>query len=459
LALNSKANDQDPNFYFSMCVFLGFALTSAWRSLYKIGPMTDLAQYNGTDVQHALNGGGMAAQGRLRVVIAGAGVGGLTAALALAQRGFIVEVFEQASELREVGAGVLITPNGMRVFQELGIADQILEVGAHSARRLLRLWNTGQTWTTFDLGAAAIEMYGQPFAWLYRPDLLSVLEQAFRSVAPGAIHLRRKVTGCTNAEQGVKLHFSDGSNVSGDALIGADGIHSAIRATLYGSDTPEFTGLVAWRGIIPMSDLPEHVNSQIAASWVGPGRSVTHYPVRRGDLLNFGGVVERDTWRLESWSSTGSREQMEADFAGWHSDVRTMIRAIPQPYVWALLVRRPLPRWSVGRLTLLGDACHPMLPHMGQGATMAIEDAFILARAMQIHAPNVTAALSAYEAARKDRTTRLVNASAEGAKRFNNPTLGDPVGAQAYIEREFAEPRLRERYDWIYRYDVMNVAL
>ena len=155
----------------------------------------------------------MTTQGGLRVVIAGAGVGGLTAALALAQRGFTVEVFEQASELREVGAGVLITPNGMRVFKELGIADQILEVAAHSERRLLRLWNTGQTWTTFDLGAAAIEMYGHPFAWLYRPDLLRVLEQALRSVAPGAIHLSRKVTGCTNSEQGATLHFNDGSDI------------------------------------------------------------------------------------------------------------------------------------------------------------------------------------------------------------------------------------------------------
>jgi salicylate hydroxylase len=136
-----------------------------------------------------------------------------------------------------------------------------------------------------------------------------------------------------------------------------------------------------------------------------------------------------------------------------------MITAIPQPYVWALLVRPPLPTWSVGCITLLGDACHPMLPFMGQGATVAIEDGFILARAMEIHAANLSVAFNAYEAARKERTNRLVNASAEGAKRHNNPTLGDPTGAQAYVEREWAEPRLRERYDWIYQYDAVNTAI
>ena len=396
---------------------------------------------------------------RPHVLIAGAGVGGLTAALSLARRGFTVDIYEQAPELREVGAGVLITPNGMRVLSELGLADDIMAVAAHSPRRLLRLWDTGQTWITFDLGSKAIEMYGQPFAWLYRPDLLMVLEKALRAVAPDAIHLRRKVARCTTTNHGATLDFTDGASVSGDAVIGADGIHSVIRAALHGSDDPQFTGLVAWRGTIPVADLPQQFNSQTAASWVGPGRSVTQYPIRRGELLNFAGVVERDTWRVESWSTIGDRHQMQADFIGWHKDVRTMISAIPQPFVWPLLLRQPLPVWSMGCVTLLGDACHPMLPFMGQGATMAIEDGFVLARTLERHTPDVAVAFSAYENARKPRTDRLVNASAEGAKRFNNPALGDPAGAQAYVDREWAEPRLRERYDWIYQYDAASVTI
>jgi salicylate hydroxylase len=394
-----------------------------------------------------------------KVIIAGAGIGGLTAALALLQRGFEVEVYEQASELREVGAGVQISPNGMRVFEELGIADRILALAAHPERREVRMWNTGQAWTTFDLGAVSVQTYGHPYVTMYRPDLLTVLTEAVQAAAPGTIRLGRRVAGCAQEGERAVLHLAEGGSVSGDALVGADGIHSVVRATLHGADNAEFTGLVAWRGTIAMDRLPRHLARMVSCNWVGPGRHIVQYPLRHGELMNFVGVVERDDWHEESWTTAGTHEEMRADFKGWHEDVQDMISAIPQPYLWALKLRRPLPTWSSGRITLLGDACHPTLPFLAQGAVMAIEDGFILARALEAHGADVTGAFRSYEAARQERTARVVNGSADNTKRFHNPALGDPAGAQAYVEREWAEDRMRERYDWMYRYDATKVAV
>jgi salicylate hydroxylase len=393
------------------------------------------------------------------VLIAGAGVGGLTAALALIQQGFTVTVCEQTKEIRDVGAGVLISPNGMRVLAALGVADRVLAVAAHPMRREVRLWNTGRAWPTFELNTVASAVYGQPFAWLYRPDLLEVLNRAVAELAPNAIHLGRKVEGCEQSAGRVTLHIADGGSVAGDALIGADGVHSVIRSILHGSDDPEFTGFVAWRGVIPFAELPSRFADGVAKTWVGPSGHVVEYPVRRGELLNFVGVVQRDDWRTESWSSTGSREQLEADFRGWHDDVQILVRTIPDPHIWALTIHCPLSRWSVDHATLLGDACHPTLPFLGQGATMAIEDGLVLARAMKARGADIAGGLSAYEAARKERTSRLVAAAAENTKRITNPIFADVDAAYTYLDREFAEVKMSERLDWVYNYDAVNVVV
>jgi 2-polyprenyl-6-methoxyphenol hydroxylase-like FAD-dependent oxidoreductase len=394
-----------------------------------------------------------------KVVIAGAGIGGLTAALSLLRRGFEVEVHEQAAELREVGAGVQISANGMLVFQELGVADRILALAARPERREVRLWNTGQAWTAFDLGAVSVQTYGHPYVTMYRPDLMAVLAEAVQAAVPGAVRLGWRASGCSQEGGRAALHFTDGTVAEGDALVGADGIHSVVRAALHGSDNAEFTGLVAWRGTIPMERLPRRLARMVSSNWVGPGRHVVQYPLRNGELMNFVGVVERDDWLEESWTTPGTHEAMRADFEGWHEDVHALISAIPQPFLWAMKLRRPLPVWSAGRITLLGDACHATLPFLAQGAVMAIEDGFILARALEAHGADVPGAFRAYEAARQERTARVVNGSADNTKRFHNPALGDPAGAQAYVEREWAEDRLRERYDWMYRYDATKVAV
>jgi salicylate hydroxylase len=287
---------------------------------------------------------------------------------------------------------------------------------------------------------------------------MAVLAEAVQA-APGAIRLGRRASGCSQEGGRAALHFADGSVAEGDALVGADGIHSVVRAALHGADNAEFTGLVAWRGTIPMERLPRRLARMVASNWVGPGRHVVQYPLRNGELMNFVGVVERDDWLEESWTTPGTHEAMRADFEGWHEDVHALISAIPQPFLWAMKLRRPLPVWSADRITLLGDACHPTLPFLAQGAVMAIEDGFILARALEAHGADVAGAFRAYEAARQERTARVVNGSADNTKRFHNPALGDPAGAQAYVEREWAEDRLRERYDWMYRYDATKVAV
>ena len=394
----------------------------------------------------------------MRVLVAGAGIGGLAAALALARRGVAVRVFEQAAALREVGAGVQVSANGMRVLRDLGVAEAVEARAAAPARREVRLWSTGQAWTSFDLGRASLDRYGEPYLTLFRPDLLAVLEAALRALDPDAITLGTRVAGLEQDAAGVTLRLASGEAVRGDVLVGADGLHSAVRAALHGPAPAVFSGCVAWRGVIPMEAVPERLRGNVGANWVGPGRHVVHYPLRGGALLNLVGVVERNDWRQEGWTTPGTHAAMAADFAGWHADIQALIAAIPQPFLWALAGRPPLPRWGQGRVTLLGDACHPTLPFMAQGAVMALEDGLVLARALT-ELPGPEPALAAYEEARRDRTRRVVEGSAANAGRFHAAILADPVQGPAHVETQLAAAPAMERFDWLYRYDARSVAL
>lgn len=236
----------------------------------------------------------MARTGRaLRVLVAGGGIGGLTAALAFLRRGIDVQVFEQAHALKEVGAGVQVSANGARALHALGILEAVASQSCEASGKEIRLWSTGQTWTLFDLGAESVRQYGFPYLTVYRPDLLAALAGAVERMQPGAIRLGSAVASFSQDDEGVTLHLADGSTKSGDVLIGADGIHSRIRQGLFGQDAPTFSGLVAWRGVIPMETLSPHLARPVGTNWVGPGRHVVHYPLRRGTLMNFVGIVER----------------------------------------------------------------------------------------------------------------------------------------------------------------------
>jgi salicylate hydroxylase len=395
----------------------------------------------------------------LRILIAGAGIGGLTAALALLQRGFDVEVFEQADELRELGAGIQLGPNGSRILIALGLGEAMREIVAEPSAKVVRLWSTGEAWTLFDLARDCLERFGAPYWMVHRGDFHRVLRQAVERARPGGVHLASRAVACSDREDRALLELENGRRIEGDLVVGADGVHSRLRAHLFGAARPQYTGLMAWRGVVPMERLPAELRSPVGSNWHGPGGHVVTYPLRRGALLNFVGVVERADWLSESWTEQGTKAECAADFAGWHPLVHAIIDSLDQAFKWALIGRAPMAAWSRGRATLLGDACHPTLPFLAQGAIMAMEDGVVLARCLEAMPGDMHGALAHYEASRLARTTRVVLGSAANTSRFHNAVLADPVRARDYMAREYPPDKGRTMYDWLFAYDAMTVPL
>lgn len=390
--------------------------------------------------------------------VVGGGIGGLTAALSLLRRGFDVTVYEQAPVLQEVGAGLQISSNGVRVLASLGIEKELMDIAFIPEGKEIRLWSTGDTWKLFDLGAESVERYGYPYINVHRNDLHQVLKNAVEALKPDAIRLDHRSTSVERNDSKVTIAFDGKPSATFDVVIGADGVHSKIREQLFGSGPVKFTGIVAWRGVIPMERLPEHLRRPVGVNWVGPGGHVIHYPIRRGELMNFTSVVERRDWQIESWSEPGSNAEYHADYPGWNEEVHEYIEAIPQPFKWALLARPPMQRWVEGRVALLGDACHPSLPFLAQGAVMALEDACILGRAFDEY-DTIEEALDRYQKIRVPRTTRAVQGAYANTERFHNPILASKEGAQKYVDEQWAPEQVIERYEWLFRYDATSVSL
>ncbi len=394
---------------------------------------------------------------KTRIAIAGAGIGGLTAALALLQRGFEVDVYEQAQAFGEVGAGIQLSANGTRCLFALGLQQDVLRCASQPSAKEIRHWSSGKTWRLFDLGAESVDRYGAPFLMMHRADLHAVLVQHIKAIRPESLHLGTRLVSLEQQPDGVALGFEDGTVRRADALVGADGVHSRVRHLLHGHDDPQYTGCMAWRGVIQATSLPEHLRRPVGTNWVGPGAHVITYPLRNGELMNFVGIVERAAWQKESWTEQGTVAECRADFDGWHPDVLALVERLDRPFKWALMGRAPLPRWSQGSVTLLGDACHPTLPFLAQGAMMAIEDGVVLARCLDACPDDVATALQRYEGLRHERTTSIVLKSAENTRRFHNPALASAEGAQSYIETEWAPDKVRARYDWLFKYDALSI--
>lgn len=397
--------------------------------------------------------------GKAHILIAGGGIGGMAAALSLLRRGFDVDIYEQAQEFREVGAGIQISPNGNRCLDHLGVFEALKALSCDADGKEIRLWNTGQTWKLFDLGQEAIARYGYPYLTVYRPDLLQVLSDAVRALKPDALHLNAKVAGLDQSADKVALHLEDGTTVEGDALIGADGVHSRIRNVLHGESKASFSGMMAWRGVIPMERLPARMARSVATNWVGPGAHVVCYPLRGAKLMNFVATVNRDDWQIESWSTEGTKEECLKDFVGWHEDIQTMIQNAPTLFKWALMGRPPMERWTIGRATLLGDACHSTLPFLAQGAVMALEDSVVLGRALATFDDDLPQAFQRYEAARIDITRRKVLGANANTERFHNPALATEEGAKAYVDAQWSREAILQRYEWIFTDDVTKTPL
>ena len=392
------------------------------------------------------------------ILIAGAGLGGLTAALALMQRGHRVRIYEQATDLREIGAGVQLGANGTRLLISLGLEEAMLKVVCVPMGREFRLWSTGQAWMPFDVGAESIQRFGAPYWMVHRGDFHAVLLDAVRRADPDAIQPGNACVGFEQTSADVTLLLANGERVAGEILIGADGVHSRIRQQMFGDGKAQFTGIMVWRGLVPMDKLPPHQRRLVGNNWIGVGGHVVTYPLRRGALLNFVAAIERDDWRVESWTEPGTREECLRDLAPWHQDIHNIVNNIDIPYKWALLGREPLEHFAQGRVCVMGDAAHPTLPFLAQGANMALEDGIILARLLDT-CPDVPSALVRYENARLERTARIVRGSSDNTKRFHNPALGSAEGAAAYIEREFEVSKVRARYDWLYEYDALAVPV
>jgi salicylate hydroxylase len=393
------------------------------------------------------------------VVIIGGGIGGLTAALALLRRGIDVQIYDQSDQLKEVGAGIQISSNGSRVLFALGLESALAQVQVRPEARELRHWSTGETWNWFDLGEKNVARFGTPHLMFHRADLHGLLAEAVRALKPDAITLNRKCVAVGSGDGFAQAKFEDGSVVQAPYVIGADGIHSVVRVCLFGPSKPVFTNCIAWRGLIPMERLPSHLARMVGTNWLGPHGNVLHYPVRRGELMNFVSMVERTDWQVESWSTAGDKQELRRDFAGWHADVQLMIDEIDTPFKWAMMIREPMETWSKGRITLLGDACHPTLPFLGQGGVMSIEDGYVVAACLDKYFGEPAAAFARYEDIRKDRTSMVVRKASENKNSAFEPRLANKELVAVEVAREWQQVRLRERMDWLYNYDATSIAI
>ena len=389
-----------------------------------------------------------------KIIIAGAGIGGLTAAASLLRRGHRVEVYEAAAELGEVGAGIQSSANAVKVLYSLGLRADLEWVAVRPQAYNFRRYDTGDTIQSVPLGTRHEERFGAPYLQLYRADLHAILAAKVRQLAPECIRLNSRIEAFVESEDGVTVTLAGGRQVQGDLLIGADGIKSAVRKQIVGDTPADYTGQVAWRVVIPTDRLPANFLQPNVDVWCGPGRHAVIYYLRAGKLLNFVGLVKYEGWTEESWTVRCSWDELKADFAGWHSTIQTILDAADrdQCYRWALNNRPSLPFWSTPRATLLGDAAHPTLPYLAQGAAMAIEDAAVLARCLEMDT-DVAEALDRYQRNRIDRTARIVAESTANASLFQMEDM-------AALEAAFAQRNIdKERSSWLYSYDALTVPL
>jgi salicylate hydroxylase len=339
--------------------------------------------------------------GGLKILIAGGGIGGITLALALRQRGIEALLFEQAKAFSQVGAGIQLSANATRVLRKLGLGDALGRVAVYPEGRDYRAWDDGDRLYWTPLGERAETHFGAPYYHAHRADLLDVL---LGGLGETGFCLNAHVDHFDQDADGVTVTLADGTTVTGDVLVGADGIHSTVRAQLFGRELPRYTGNVAWRGLVPAERVAHLDLGRVTGVWMGPNRSIVQYYVAAGRTFNWIGISRSEQPARESWLAEGRIEDALAEYTGWHDTIRTIIAVTPRVLRQALYDREPLPDWRVGRVVLLGDAAHPMMPFYAQGAAQSIEDAYVLAGCIAESPHEPVAALERYVQLRQPRT-------------------------------------------------------
>lgn len=347
----------------------------------------------------------------MKIGIAGGGVGGMATAIALQQQGHEVTIFERARAFGRIGADVNLTPNAVHALDGLGIGDLLRKTAARPEYRISRTWDTGEETSRLPMSTAAEERYGAPQLTIHRADLLAALENA---LAPDTIRFATQVQSAEMNETGATALLTDGARFDCDVLIGADGIHSAVRHSLFGEDHPRFTGLVSYRAVFPRERGEGIPNLDSFTKWWGPTpeHQIVTFPLNLGKEIFVFATTPQDDWTEEGWTLPGDIQALRDAYADFHPEARALLDACESVTRSALHVREPMERWSRGAITLLGDAAHPMVPFMAQGACMAIEDAVVLARALEGATPaSIPEALRSYEGARIPRTARVQEGS------------------------------------------------
>jgi salicylate hydroxylase len=389
------------------------------------------------------------------IVIVGAGIGGLTAAASLLQRGHRVRVVEQSQALGEIGAGLQLSANAVKVLFSLGLKEALDVDGVKPTALECRRFDSGELLFRVPQAKAHLAQYGADFYQIHRADLHAALARKVLTLDPKALHLGARVTGIQEDKSSVTLGFANSDPMRAELVIGADGIKSIVREHVHGAeDKPTFTGQVAWRLLIPIERIPRELRTDLLGTmWCGYGKYALMYYLRGGKLLNFVGSSASD-WNEESWTARRPWQELDRDYAGWHPIVRAVIDAADrdQCFCWALNSRTPDPIWSTDRLTMLGDAVHAMLPNMAQGAAMAIEDAAVLARALDLDLP-LAEALRCYEQHRAPRTSRVVEASAVATTFFQFKSETTDEMRQYFQDNKYASR------EWLYSYDALGVDL
>ena len=361
----------------------------------------------------------------IQIAIIGAGIGGMTAAVTLAQKGFKVKVFEQAPELSEVGAGLTVTPNATKGLIYLGLGEAMNKIGMAHDLQGVRHYQTKEIIVPLKRGKHMLEKYGAYQFQVHRADIHDILIESLEKHSPGCVSIDHQLVGIDQKSDRVKLIFNNQAEYECDFVIGADGTRSAVRKSILGNDEPEFSGYVAWRGIVPTDGLDESDFDECGScAFISPGRVFARYLIRDAKEYNYVAFLATDEWAEEGWSIPSKVETVLETFSDYNQQVKNIISATPPEgcYKWGIFTRQPIAKWSSERVTLLGDAAHPLEPFMGQGASMAIEDGVVLGRIIE-DASGFSEIIERYETARIERSHFVTEHSKKAGQRFtgNNP--------------------------------------